>query len=98
MMLTLKKTCLYYLSCEGHNLKNLLAEFIGVQPRYTHSIITTNCYRTHTPNLQKIFALYLLTFSRIYEPKVIVNTRIVLVGASQLGLAFLETLSLVTGH
>lgn len=46
-------------------------------------------------NREAAFGLYFLPFRKIYEPKVIVNTRVVVVGASDIGLSFLETLSFV---
>ncbi|KAJ3021433.1 hypothetical protein HKX48_008527 [Thoreauomyces humboldtii] len=67
-------------------------EFVPVRPR--REIEFPNGIRDGVPLAPPLpYALRMLTMPLLYEPRVAVNTRIVVMGASDCGIGFLETLA-----
>ncbi|XP_048063980.1 cilia- and flagella-associated protein 61 isoform X2 [Megalobrama amblycephala] len=100
------KSCLYYLlhpphyshknvSC--HSLTTVLNFMVPVSPRrqiiYPLEELGINAPSQQITQEQAHFALYYTNRKLIMEPKVTINARIVVVGASDTGLAFLEALT-----
>ncbi|XP_068931588.1 cilia- and flagella-associated protein 61 [Petaurus breviceps papuanus] len=101
------KSCLYYLiypqSREGkfqnpyaHSLTSALHYLVPVRPRrqivYPLEELGINAPSKEVSKDQPSYALYHTNRKLMLEPKVTINARIVVVGASNVGISFLETL------
>ncbi|XP_051831814.1 cilia- and flagella-associated protein 61 [Antechinus flavipes] len=101
------KSCLYYLiypqSREGkfqnpyaHSLTSALHYLVPVRPRrqivYPLEELGINAPSKEVSKDQPPYALYHTNRKLMLEPKVTINARIVVVGASNVGISFLETL------
>ncbi|CAM4687298.1 unnamed protein product [Leuciscus chuanchicus] len=100
------KSCLYYLlhpphyshkNVSYHSLTAVLNYMVPVSPRrqiiYPLEELGINAPSQQITKQQAHFALYHTNRKLTMEPKVTVNARIVVVGASDTGLAFLEALT-----
>ncbi|KAK2883843.1 hypothetical protein Q8A67_017480 [Cirrhinus molitorella] len=97
------KSCLYYLLHYSHknvsppSLNAVLNFMVPVSPRrqiiYPLEELGINAPSQQITKQQAPFALYHTNRKLTMEPKVIINARIVVVGASDTGLAFLEALT-----
>ncbi|XP_057208619.1 cilia- and flagella-associated protein 61 isoform X2 [Triplophysa rosa] len=100
------KTCLYYPlypsqhsheDVSSRSLAAVLNVMVPVSPRrqiiYPQEELGINAPSRHITRQQDPFALYYTNRKLSMEPKVTINTRIVVVGASDTGLAFLEALT-----
>lgn len=100
------KSCLYYLlppphdcykNVSAHSLTAVLNFMVPVSPRrqiiYPLEELGINAPSQHITKLQAPFALYHTNRKLAMEPKVTINARIVVVGASDTALAFLEALT-----
>ncbi|XP_072490657.1 cilia- and flagella-associated protein 61 isoform X2 [Notamacropus eugenii] len=101
------KSCLYYViypqSREGkfqnpyaHSLTSALHYLVPVRPRrqivYPLEELGINAPSKEVSKDQPCYALYHTNRKLMLEPKVTINARIVVVGASNVGISFLETL------
>lgn len=92
-------TCVYYNLEQSAPMPDVLSEFVQVQPRAQLQIpasLSAELACDH-PDESPIApaadrALFFLTRKLISEPKIVNNTRILVVGASDTALAFLESL------
>ncbi|XP_056099351.1 cilia- and flagella-associated protein 61 [Rhinichthys klamathensis goyatoka] len=100
------KSCLYYLlhpphysykNVSYHSLTTVLNYMVPVSPRrqiiYPLEELGINAPSQQITKQQAHFALYHTNRKLTMEPKVTINARIVVVGASDTGLAFLEALT-----
>ncbi|KAK7151226.1 hypothetical protein R3I93_012233 [Phoxinus phoxinus] len=100
------KSCLYYLlhpshyshkNVSYHSLTTVLNNMVPVSPRrqiiYPLEELGINAPSQQITKQQAHFALYHTNRKLTMEPKVTINARIVVVGASDTGLAFLEALT-----
>ncbi|XP_056620849.1 LOW QUALITY PROTEIN: cilia- and flagella-associated protein 61 [Triplophysa dalaica] len=100
------KTCLYYPlyptqhsheNVSSRSLAAVLNFMVPVSPRrqiiYPLEELGINAPSRHITRQQDPFALYYTNRKLSMEPKVTINSRIVVVGASDTGLAFLEALT-----
>ncbi|KAK2147282.1 hypothetical protein LSH36_561g01009 [Paralvinella palmiformis] len=98
------KTCLYYPLYPGyverkilekHTLVAALNDMVPVRARrqivYPLEILGSNAPSTRVLKQQEQYALNHINRKLTMEPKVTINARIVVVGASDVGIAFLET-------
>ncbi|XP_065899995.1 cilia- and flagella-associated protein 61-like isoform X2 [Dysidea avara] len=95
-------TCLYYplyqpgMSPKPHLLPSHLSAFVSVRPRrqieYPNEGLDVNAPTSEVLKKMEPFALYHTSRKLSMEPKVMVNHRIVVVGASDTSVAFLEAL------
>jgi len=104
LMRLYRKTVLYYRQYPGVSVPDFLPQLVQVKRRRlatrTPSQTVPDKTKLETDEVSKRsegrgFSLYFLTHKLFSEPKLVNNSRIVVVGASDAGLAFLETLLMV---
>ena len=88
-----RKSSLSYRLYPGQELLPIASKFVQVQPHSLNQVVQREEARAKSPGSN--FALYLLPQRLLSEPKIINNTRLVVIGASDVGLAFLERLMFV---
>ena len=95
----LKKSCLYLRLYPSTPLPEVLGEFVQVRPRRQITVSPSLAAEVADLRGEAEYtrptadgALFFLTRKLISEPKIVNNSRIVVVGASDAALAFLETL------
>jgi hypothetical protein len=100
------KSCLYYpiypeysvcKASKAHTLASCLHDFVPVRARrqiqYPLERLGKNAPSERITQTQEPYALYHINRKLTLEPKITINARIVVVGASNVGLSFLETLA-----